>query len=90
MLLPPALPAYTSGFNARVELCRDSDRSSNLISCDNYAIPPGIEQEAAKAGLDLAEPTQKKAIARAIVDAKLTSEPTHKQVISIAFTSASS
>jgi hypothetical protein len=55
----------------------------SLVKAAAMAIPPSIEQEATKAGIELSKPAQKNAVARAIVDAKLTGEPTHKQVISI-------
>jgi hypothetical protein len=52
------------------------------------AIPPSIEQEATKVGIELSDPVQKNAVARAIVGAKLTGEPTHKQIISIVKTAS--
>jgi hypothetical protein len=55
----------------------------SLVKAAALAIPSSIEQEATKAGIELSKPAQKNAVARAIVDAKLTGEPTHKQVISI-------
>jgi hypothetical protein len=55
----------------------------SLVKAAAMAIPPSIEQEATKAGIELSKPEQKNAVARAIVGAKLKGEPTHKQVISI-------
>jgi hypothetical protein len=55
----------------------------SLVKTAAMAIPLGIEQEANKVGIELSKPAHKNAVARAIVDAKLTGEPTHKQVVSI-------
>lgn len=55
----------------------------SLVKAAARAIPLSIEQEATKVGIELSKPAQKNAVARAIVDAKLAGEPTHKQVISI-------
>jgi hypothetical protein len=55
----------------------------SLVKAAAKEIPPSIEQEATKAGIELSKSAQRNAIARAIVNAKLAGEPTHKQVISI-------
>ena len=55
----------------------------SLVKAAAMAIPTSIEQEATKVGIELSKPAQKSAVARAIVDAKLSGEPTYKQVISI-------
>jgi hypothetical protein len=56
---------------------------NSLVKAAENAIPTNIAQEATKAGIELSKPVQKTALARAIVTAKLSGEPTHKQVISI-------
>jgi hypothetical protein len=46
-------------------------------------IPPSVQHQATKAGIDLSKPAQKAAVQRAIVDAKFTGEPTYRQTLSI-------
>jgi hypothetical protein len=56
---------------------------NSLVKAAEKAIPANIEHEATKTGIELSKPVQKTALARAIVNAKLVGELTHKQVISI-------
>jgi hypothetical protein len=55
----------------------------SLVKVAAMAIPLSIEQEATKVGIELSKHAHKNAVARAIVDANLKGDPTHKEVIAI-------